>query len=59
MSKVDEKELKKINEQMQGWTIDHVDSGNGENVFIFSLSKGKNKRNIVLCANDLGGWVRK
>lgn len=55
--KVNEKELEKINERMQGWTVDLVESGSGENVFIIHLSKGRNKRSVVLCANDLGGWL--
>jgi hypothetical protein len=57
--RVDEKDLEKINERMRGWTVDKVESGSGENVFIFTLSKGKNKRNVILCANDLGGWLGK
>lgn len=54
--KIDNKELSKINDRMRGWVIDGVDSGQGENVFIFNLSKGSGKRQVILCANDLGGW---
>ena len=54
---VDEKDLKEINERMVGWTVERVDSGSGENIFIFHLAKGKNKRRVILCANDLGGWL--
>lgn len=54
---VDEKELEKINNKMVGWTIERVESGHGENLFIIHLSKGKNKRSIILCGNDLGGWM--
>lgn len=57
--KVDKEDLEKINEKMKGWTVDRVDSGTGENVFIFHLSKGRNKRMVTLCANDLGGWLGK
>jgi hypothetical protein len=58
--KVEQEELTKINDRMKGWTIDKVDSGNnGEQVFIFHLSKGKNSRMVVLSANDLGGWLQK
>jgi hypothetical protein len=57
--KVDKKELDRINERMKGWTIDKVDSGTDEIVFIFHLSKGKNKRLVKLAANDLGGWLEK
>ena len=56
--KVEEADLKKINERMKGWIIDKVESGCGENVFIFHLVKGANKRRVILCANDLGGWIR-
>lgn len=56
---VDTKELEKINEKMVGWTVDRVETGTGETVFIVHLSKGKNKRSIKLCANDLGGWMGK
>ncbi len=55
--KVDPSDLKKINERACGWTIESVDSGTGETVFILNLVKGSNKRSIVLCANDLGGWL--
>jgi hypothetical protein len=55
--KIDEEDLKKINERMKGWTVDKVESGTGEDVFIIHLSKGKNSRMVVLCANDLGGWL--
>ena len=58
--KVDEKDLKEINKKMQGWVIDSVESGTqGEQVFIFNLSKGENKRLVVLNANELGGWLKK
>ncbi len=57
--KVDQEDLEKINERMQGWTVDKVESGSGENVFIFYLSKGRNHRRVILCANDLGGWLGK
>lgn len=59
--KVEEADLKKINERMKGWVIDKVDSGGREeDVFIFHLSSisGTNKRRVILCANDLGGWIR-
>lgn len=60
MTKIEEKELNKINERMQGWTVDLVQSGtSGEAVFIIHLSKGKNKRLVKLGANDLGGWLEK
>jgi hypothetical protein len=55
--KVDKKELDKINERMKGWTIDKVNGGTSETVFIFYLSKGRNKRLVKLAANDLGGWL--
>lgn len=55
--KVDPADLKKINERVSGWTIESIDSGTGENVFILNLSKGANKRSVILCANDLGGWL--
>jgi len=54
---VDKKELEKINRRMVGWTVDRVDSGHDENIYIIHLSKGKNKRSITLCGNDLGGWM--
>jgi hypothetical protein len=57
--KVDEVDLKKINERMKDWTVDKVESGNnGEDVFIFHLKKGTNSKRVILCANDLGGWIR-
>jgi hypothetical protein len=60
--KIDKKELEKINDRMQGWIISRVESGTGEDVFIFHLVKGKDKslsnRLVVLCANDLGGWLK-
>ena len=55
--KIDEKELKKINDRMVGWTVKKVESGSGENVFIIHLEKGRNQRTVVLAANDLGGWL--
>ena len=56
--KVDKKELEKINLRMRGWTINDVESGtSGENVFVFHLEKGDNKRVVILGANDLGGWL--
>lgn len=55
--KVDPEELEKINEQMQGWEVDRVESGTGENVFIVHLKKGENERRVILAANDLGGWL--
>jgi len=56
--KVDKKDLDKINEKMIGWAVDKVESGHsGETVFIVHMSKGKNKRTVKLCANDLGGWL--
>jgi len=57
--RVYKEDLEKINERMKGWTVDKVTSGSGEKVFIFHLSKGKNKRTVVLGANDLGGWLYK
>jgi hypothetical protein len=54
---VNKSDLDKINERMVGWTVDCIESGTGETVFIIHLSKGKNKRSIKLCANDLGGWI--
>ena len=55
---VDKKDLEKINERMVGWIVDKVESGTGETRFIFHLSKGRNHRCVILCANDLGGWLK-
>jgi hypothetical protein len=57
--RADKKDLEKINERMKGWTIDRISSGSDEKLFIFHLSKGKNKRTVTLAANDLGGWLHK
>lgn len=57
--RIDKKDLEKINERMKGWTVDRVSSGSGEKLFIFHLSKGKNKRTVILGANDLGGWLER
>ena len=56
--KVNEEDLKKINKQMQGWKVLRVDSGINENLFIITLTKGKNTKTITLCGNDLGGWIK-
>ena len=51
-------DLDEINDRMVGWNIDKVEGGmNGENLFIFHLSKGSNQRTVCLGANDLGGWL--
>lgn len=55
--KVTIKELERINERMKGWEIVEVRSGDKEDVFIFHLQKDKNKRTVILAANDLGGWM--
>ena len=56
----DQKEVDKINDRMKGWTVDKVDLGGTEDrAFIFHLSKGKNKRLVILGANDLGYWLEK
>lgn len=55
--KIDKDELEKINQKMQGWIINRVESGEGEDVFIFHLVHGESRRTVILCANDLGGWL--
>jgi hypothetical protein len=56
--KYTQEEEDKINERMAGWTVQKVEIGqNGENLFIFSLVKGSNTRSVILCGNDLGGWL--
>ena len=56
MSAVDD--LDEINDRMIGWNIDKVEGGmNGENLFIFHLSKGSSQRTVCLSANALGGWL--
>ena len=57
--KVDTKDLQKINKIAVGWTIDKVESGYGETLFIIHLSKGNNKRVLKLGGNDLGGWLQR
>ena len=52
-------DLEEINARMVGWSIDKVEGGHGENLFIFHLSKGTNRRSVILAANDLGGWLSK
>ena len=51
--------LEEINALMVGWTVTSVQGGNGEDLFIINLEKGKNRRCAVLAANDLGGWLSK
>ena len=63
--RIDKDELERINDEMQGWTIDKVTSGSGENLFVFHLSKDgypswtDPKKRVILCGNDLGGWMKK
>lgn len=57
MTRVDD--LEKINELTKGWTIEKIEEGNDENLFILHLKKGNNSRKVVLAANELGGWLGK
>jgi hypothetical protein len=50
-------DLDKINELTKGWTIERIEEGRGENLFILHLKKGENSRRVILAANDLGGWL--
>ncbi len=57
MTRVDN--LEKINELTKGWTIERIEEGIDENLFILHLKKGDNSRKVVLAANELGGWLGK
>ena len=50
-------DLDKINELTNGWTIERIEEGRGENLWILHLKKGVNSRRVILAANDLGGWL--
>jgi hypothetical protein len=46
-------DLKKINDNIVGWTVDSIEVD--ELIFIVHLSKGKDKKTVNLYANDFGG----